>query len=111
MPTRRKALDEKLTEIEEQITQVKSKSGQDPINFPPMIDNQLTTLYSYVVMADYPPTAGAYERFDDLKPDLASLKAQFDEVVAGDLMAFNQLVAGLNLPPVILAGTPATEDR
>ncbi len=106
-----KALDEKLTEIEEQITQVKSKSGQDPINFPPMIDNQLTTLYSYVVMADYPPTAGAYERFDDLKPDLASLKAQFDEVVAGDLMAFNQLVAGLNLPPVILSGTPATEDR
>ena len=106
-----KALDEKLTEIEEQITQVKSKSGQDPINFPPMIDNQLTTLYSYVVMADYPPTAGAYERFDDLKPDLASLKAQFDEVVAGDLMAFNQIVAGLNLPPVILAGTPATEDR
>ena len=106
-----KALDEKLTEIEEQITQVKSKSGQDPINFPPMIDNQLTTLYSYVVMADYPPTAGAYERFDDLRPDLASLKAQFDEVVAGDLMAFNQLVSGLNLPPVILAGTPATEDR
>ena len=106
-----KALDEKLTEIEEQITQVKSKSGQDPINFPPMIDNQLTTLYSYVVMADYQPTAGAYERFDDLKPDLASLKAQFDEVVAGDLVAFNQLVAGLNLPPVILTRATATEDR
>ena len=56
---------EKLSELEKKITQVNSKSGQDPINFPPMIDNQLTTLYSYVVMSDYEPTAGAYERFDD----------------------------------------------
>jgi len=106
-----KALDEKLTEIEEKITQVKSKSSQDPINFPPMIDNQLTTLYGYIVRSDHPPTAGAYQRFDDLKPELASLRAELQEVVASDVAAFNELVAGLDLPPVIVSGSPPTEDR
>ncbi len=37
-----------------------------------MIDNQLTTLYGYIVRSDHPPTACAYLRFDDLKPDLAA---------------------------------------
>ena len=55
-----KAAKEKLTALEESITQVKSKSSQDPINFPPQIDNQLTTLYGYVVEGDFRPTAGAY---------------------------------------------------
>ena len=90
---------------------MKSKSGQDSINFPPMIDNQLTTLYGYIVRSDHPPTAGAYQRFDDLKPELASLRAELREVVASDVAAFNQLVAGLDLPPVIVGGAPTTEDR
>jgi photosystem II stability/assembly factor-like uncharacterized protein len=106
-----KALDEKLTTIEEKITQVKSKSGQDPINFPPMIDNQLTTLYGYIVRSDHPPTAGAYQRFEDLKPELAALRAEFQELVASDIAAFNRLVAGLDLPPVIVSAAPQTEDR
>ncbi len=106
-----KALDEKLTTIEEKITQVKSKSGQDPINFPPMIDNQLTTLYGYIVRSDHPPTAGAYQRFDDLKPELAGLRAEFQEVVVSDVAAFNQMVAGLDLPPVIVGAAPTKEDR
>ena len=59
------ALTDRLTEIEETITQTNSKSSQDPINFPPQIDNQLVTLYGYIVQGDYEPTAGAYERFDD----------------------------------------------
>jgi len=105
-----KAMTEKLTELEEEITQVNSKSSQDPINFPPMIDNQLTTLYGYVVNANHQPTAGGYERFEDLKPDLASLKSRFDEIVASDLASFNQLVGGLNLPPVIVSKGEATEE-
>ena len=109
--TAAKSLDEKLSELEKKITQVNSKSGQDPINFPPMIDNQLTMLYSYIVMSDHQPTAGAYERFDDLKPELAELRGQFQEIVSSDLTAFNQMVAGLNLPPVIVSSTPTTEDR
>jgi photosystem II stability/assembly factor-like uncharacterized protein len=107
-----KAANEKLTALEESITQVKSKSSQDPINFPPQIDNQLTTLYGYVVEGDFRPTAGAYQRFSDLKPELAKLRQRFDELVAGEVAALNRAVAAVNLPPVVVPSkAAATEEQ
>jgi photosystem II stability/assembly factor-like uncharacterized protein len=105
-----KAAREKLTELEETITQVKSKSGQDPINFPPQIDNQLTALYAYVVDGEFRPTAGAHERLSDLKPELQKLRSRFDEIVATEVSTLNRVVAGLNLPPVVLPSKAAPTD-
>ena len=71
------AMNAKLTEVEEQITQVKSKSGQDPINFPPQIDNQVVTLYGYALGGfgggDDRPTDAAYTRLEDLQQDAQRL--------------------------------------
>jgi septation ring formation regulator EzrA len=97
-----KALSDKLTAIEEKMTQVKSKSSQDPINFPAMVDNQLATLYAYVVAFPYQPTEGAYRRFRDLKPQVDDLLGQLEAVVKGELERFNQLVRGKNLPAVVV---------
>jgi photosystem II stability/assembly factor-like uncharacterized protein len=105
-----KAMTDKLTDLEKEITQVDSKSGQDPINFPPKIDNQLTSLYSYVVLGDFQPTAGAHERFNDLKPELSKLRNRFDEIVSTDVAEFNRVVAGLSLPPVVLPQKAAATD-
>jgi hypothetical protein len=105
-----KSSNEKLTALEESITQVKSKSGQDPINFPPQIDNQLTALYGYVVDGDFRPTAGAHERLSDLKPELRKIRSRFDEIVATDVAALNRLVAALSLPPVVVPSKAATTD-
>jgi hypothetical protein len=104
------SLTDKLTKIEEQLTQVKSKSNQDPINFPPMLDNQLTALYTFVVAAEYQPTAGAYERFDHLEPQVADLLGQLRQVLEGELSAFNQLVSSKNIPPVVIATRRAETD-
>jgi len=98
-----KALTAKLTEIEEEITQVKSKSGQDPINFPPRIDNQLTNLYGFVASGDFRPTAGAHKRLEDLKPDLADIMTRLHQVIRDELAAFNEQVRKQNLPAVIVA--------
>jgi photosystem II stability/assembly factor-like uncharacterized protein len=105
-----KSANEKLTELEESITQVKSKSGQDPINFPPQIDNQLTSLYGYVVDGESLPTAGARARFSDLKPELQKLRSRFDEIVATEVAALNRIVAGLSLPPVVVPSKAAVTD-
>jgi septation ring formation regulator EzrA len=101
----------KLSELEESITQVKSKSGQDPINFPPKIDNQLTALYGYVVDGEFPPTAGAHERLSDLRPELRKVRSRFDEIVTTEVAALNRLVAGLNLPPVVVPTKAAATDE
>ena len=98
-----KALTERLTEIEETITQTNSKSSQDPINFPPQIDNQLVTLYGYIVQADYEPTAGAYQRFDDLKPDLDAIHTDLENAMTEHLTPFNERVASLGVPAVLVA--------
>ncbi len=98
-----KALTDRLTEIEETITQTNSKSSQDPINFPPQIDNQLVTLYGYIVQGDYEPTAGAYERFDDLKPELDAIHADLDAAMTEHLTPFNERVASLGVPAVLVA--------
>jgi hypothetical protein len=98
-----KALGEKLTAVEVKLTQVKSKSRQDPINFPPMIDNQFTTLYAYVAGSDYQPTDGAYERFEDLKPELADLMGRLQQVIDTDVASFNSMVSAKNVPAVVVA--------
>ncbi len=98
-----KGLTDRLTEIEETITQTNSKSSQDPINFPPQIDNQLVTLYGYIVQADYEPTAGAYQRFDDLKPELDAIHANFEAAMTEHLSPFNERVASLGVPAVLVA--------
>ena len=96
------ALGERLTEIEETITQTNSKSSQDPINFPPMIDNQLVTLYGYIVQGDYEPTAGAFQRYEDLKPDLDQIHADLEAAITEHLTPFNARVAELGVPAIIL---------
>ncbi|NIR61180.1 MAG: hypothetical protein GWO02_17580, partial [Gammaproteobacteria bacterium] len=103
------AMRDKLTVIEEQITQVKSKSGQDPINFPPMLDNQVVNLYMYALGGfgggDNRPTDAAYERLEDLRPQVADLLGQIDAVITADLAAFNDLVASKALPAVVVGDT------
>ncbi|REJ99386.1 MAG: glycosyl hydrolase [Acidobacteria bacterium] len=95
-----KQIEEGLEGVETQLTQVKSKSRQDPLNFPPMLDNQLVELYTYVVAADDRPPAGARDRLRDLDPELERLLAELDEVLEGDLARFNELVAALELDAV-----------
>ncbi len=85
-------LSKKLTEIEEELIQTKNESGQDPINYPPKLDDQFAYLYSTVNAQDSRPTAGAYERFEDLKKELAVHLNNLDNVMADDFKAFNTML-------------------
>ncbi len=94
---------DRLKEIEEKLTQPKSKSSQDPLNFPPMLDNQLVTLYDYVTQGDDRPNAGAYERFQDLKKEADPLLKSLDEILSKDVPAFNEMIRKKDLGPVLLS--------
>ena len=50
--------------------QTKNESGQDPLNYPPKLDNQLAYLYGYVGFSDGSPTSGALTRYADLEAEL-----------------------------------------
>jgi hypothetical protein len=104
-------LEQKLSKVEERLTQVKSKSGQDPLNFPPMIDNQYVELYANVVATNHRPTAGAHRRFDDLEPQLTALLAELDQVVTTDVAALNAKVEELAVPALAVPKEEAKEER
>ena len=97
-----KALSEKLTRIEGELTQLQGEGGQDALNFPGRLDNQFVTLYNEVAGPDGAPTAGSSTRFEDLKPKYSELLGQLKQVLDTDVANFNQLIRSKGAPPVIL---------
>ncbi len=87
-----KALANRLTEVEDQLIQRKNETDQDPINYPPKIDNQLAYLLGIVNSQDTRPTQGCYERFEDLKEELNQIKTRLNGIIETDLTAFNRLL-------------------
>jgi photosystem II stability/assembly factor-like uncharacterized protein len=84
------AIDEKLTGVEEELIQTKSEAGQDPLNFPPRIDNHYVYLYGHL-NGDYGrPTAGSYQRFEDLNAELQPHMDKLEAILATDVAQFNR---------------------
>ncbi|MEK6253735.1 MAG: hypothetical protein N2B05_03465, partial [Gemmatimonadales bacterium] len=92
----------RLTQIENDLVQSKNESGQDPLNFPPKIDNQLAYLYGYVGFSDGSPTAGALARYADLVAELDSYLGELEEVLAGPVTDFNEILRARGAPAVIV---------
>jgi len=83
----------KLTALEEELIQTRSESGQDPVNYPPKLDDQIAYLYSVVNSQDAQPTQGCYERLEDLKKELAVHSDQLKVLLSTGLKSFNELLS------------------
>ena len=55
-----------LTDVEEDVYQVRNHSGQDPLNFPIKLNNKIAALGSSIEHGDGKPTAASYEVYDVL---------------------------------------------
>ena len=84
-------------EIEDALIQTKSRVNQDAINFPPRLDNQLAYLYTHIDGGSGRPTAASYQRFGDLKAEVAPFLEQWDSLEANELPRFNELAERLDL--------------
>jgi hypothetical protein len=97
-----KALNAKMTKIEEELYQTKNQSNQDPLNFPIRLNNKLAALGGTVADGDYAPTDQSYVVYDDIVARIdAQLKA-LTAVMSVDLPAFNKLVRDQNIPAVVV---------
>src|SRR5262249_19387049 len=101
-----KDLDKKMTAVEEEIIQTKSKAPQDPLNFPIKLNDKLAALGSSVESADAPPTKQAYEVFDSLTERLNAQLGKWNAIVTGDLARFNELAKNQSVPALIVAPEP-----
>ena len=97
-----KTLNEKLTTLENLLTQTKSKAGQDPINYPPMFDEQWNWFLQLLNGQDAKPNQGCYDLYADLKKQADSYMAQFDAIVNGELKLFNETLVKESVTGVML---------
>ena len=101
-----KALDKKMTEVEDALIQTKSKSSQDVLNFPIRLNNQLVALGGVVSSADSAPTAQSYEVYDMLSKQVDEQLEKWKTIVSGDVASYNNLVKQQDVPA--LMATPAS---
>lgn len=102
-----KALDKKMTEVEEALIQTKAKSGQDVLNFPVRLNNHLAALGGVVGSADSAPTAQSYEVFDMLSKQVDEQLTKWKTIVATDVAGYNTLVKQQDVPMLLLANPEA----
>jgi hypothetical protein len=95
-----KALESRLLAAESKLVNPKLKSSQDVLNFPPALDHQIVGLMSTASSADAPPIAGALAYWAELKGTLSMVQKEANEVLAGDVAAFNAKLASAGIGPV-----------
>ncbi len=93
---------QKLTAVEDELIQSKSKSGQDPLNYPIKLDNKIAALASYVSSADFRPTEQSYQVFHELSSKANSQLGLLDLYIEREVKNFNRLVKKADIPAVIV---------
>ncbi len=101
------ALKKKMDGVEEKIIQPKSKSGEDPLNYPIQAADQLMALQGTVESADTPPTAASYTVFEEVNRRLESQLAAWQEAESKDLASLNALIQKQNIPAIAPAAQRA----
>jgi len=99
------ALIKKMNAVEEKIIQPKSKSGEDPLNYPIQVADQLAALQETVESADTAPTESSFTVYDELNSRLEAQLAAWHEIQAKDLAALNAAIQKANIPAI----APAAE--
>jgi len=98
-------LGKKMTSVEEALIQAKSKSSEDPLNYPIRLSEKLMALHGTVESADAAPTQQSYEVFQELSGKVEGQLAQWREIVSKDLAALNEMMRKENVP--VLSVAPA----
>ncbi|MFP5285659.1 MAG: hypothetical protein ACLGI9_07970, partial [Thermoanaerobaculia bacterium] len=99
-----KALDEKMTQVEEALYQTKNRSPQDPLNFPIRLNDKLNAVAgSAAWFGDARPTEQAIQVKQELTRAIDAELAKLAQIFANDLPALNELARTEGVATVILS--------
>ena len=95
-----KALNQKLTAVEEELYQTKNRASEDPLNYPIKLNNKLAHVLGVVQSSDNQPTQQSYMVYEDLATQVNAELKKLDVLMGADLVAFNKLIRDENVPAV-----------
>ena len=96
-----------LTAVEEEVYQVRNRSGQDPLNYPIKLNNKIAALSGVIESADSKPTDQTYEVFKELSALLDQQLAQKEATLKAQLQRLNAALKREKLAPIDPAAKPA----
>jgi photosystem II stability/assembly factor-like uncharacterized protein len=95
------ALAAALSLVEQEVYQVKNQSGQDPLNYPVKLNNQIAGLAGVVGSGPYRPTDQAEAVYVELAKLLGVELTQLKKLLTDDLEKFNREAKRAGLDPVV----------
>ncbi len=90
-----------ITSVEDSIYQTRSRSGQDPLNYPIRINNKLGALMGVAGSSDGRPTAQTYEVFERLNAQLEGELSRMRVALTTHLPRLNAVLREANLPEIV----------
>ncbi len=90
--------------VEGEIYQVRNESGQDPLNFPIKVNNQIAALSGVVASAEAKPTVQSYEVYEMLSAELQGYLDRLHGLLGQDLAGINTELERLGMESI----TPST---
>jgi seryl-tRNA synthetase len=95
------ALGASLSRVEAELYSVQNRAGQDMLNYPIKLNDELGSLYNSVSSADGKPTAQEYEVFKLLSGQLTTQIAALNDALGPELTAVNRELARLKQPAIV----------
>jgi photosystem II stability/assembly factor-like uncharacterized protein len=95
------AFRDKLSAVEEEVYQVRNRSGQDPLNFPIKLNNKIAALGASIEHGDGKPTAASYDVFKLLKAKLVEQQTALDKLLQTDLPPVNKQLTSHSLKELV----------
>jgi photosystem II stability/assembly factor-like uncharacterized protein len=94
---------EQLSNVEDSLYQTKNKSGEDPLNFPIRINNQMAALLGFVENGDRRPPKQSYDVFAVLDPQLTRQLTRLKTTLDTNLPKLNAMLKAAGQPEIVPA--------
>ncbi len=95
-----KTFEGKLASVEDSLYQTRNRSGEDPLNFPIRINNQMAALLGFVENGERRPPKQSYDVFAVLDPRLQTELTRYKRVMA-DLAKINAALKAAGQPEIV----------
>jgi photosystem II stability/assembly factor-like uncharacterized protein len=94
------ALLKPLAMVEEEVYQVRNRSGQDPLNYPIKLNNKIAALMRIIESADNRPTDQTYEVYDELSKELNAQLEKMNATLETELPRLNAALRRERVPEI-----------
>ncbi|MGE5733081.1 MAG: glycosyl hydrolase, partial [Gemmatimonas sp.] len=96
-----KSFNDQIGNVEDSLYQTRNRSGEDPLNFPIRINNQMAALLGFVENGERRPPKQSYDVFSVLDPKLQTELARYKRVMDANLAKINAALKAAGLREIV----------